>query len=75
MASINPELAPSQPVKGQLGLVSSKFKSQENFFFAKDWRLTRVAEWIGTQVDYDPAKILLWKSNIYKIFSSKHEFF
>lgn len=34
------------PFKGEIGL---------------DWKLNRVCNWIGTQIDYDPTSILLWK--------------
>ncbi|KAL7070891.1 hypothetical protein ACQ4LE_009950 [Meloidogyne hapla] len=48
VASTKPELeAPIQPIKGQIGL---------------DWKLPQVCDWIGSQIDYDPAKILLFRN-------------
>ncbi|CAK5096106.1 unnamed protein product [Meloidogyne enterolobii] len=48
VASTKPELeAPMQPIRGQIGL---------------DWKLPKVCAWIGDQIDYDPAKILLFKN-------------
>uniref|UniRef100_A0A915LYV6 Ubiquitin carboxyl-terminal hydrolase 7 n=1 Tax=Meloidogyne javanica TaxID=6303 RepID=A0A915LYV6_MELJA len=43
-----PELEPPmQPIRGQIGL---------------DWKLPKVCAWIASQIDYDPAKIILFKN-------------
>uniref|UniRef100_A0A914H2D2 Ubiquitin carboxyl-terminal hydrolase 7 n=1 Tax=Globodera rostochiensis TaxID=31243 RepID=A0A914H2D2_GLORO len=43
----NGEQPAVSPVRGQIGL---------------DWKLSRVCSWLGAELDYDPAKIMLYKN-------------
>jgi ubiquitin carboxyl-terminal hydrolase 7 len=58
VASTKPELeAPMQPIRGQIGL---------------DWKLPQVCSWIGKEINYDPAKILLFKNAIHTEKPANH---
>ena len=47
VVSTSPEMAPPPPIKGQISL---------------DWKLDQVCQWIGSEIDFDPSKLLLWKN-------------